>query len=194
MMSSGWSCTLCRTMFANRQNALKHLRTLHRPPLSRHRTYSNFWSSDHYQHRRLTSKYVMLSKDYVPDEYLKYIKEKKTSESKRKRHNESQKSDSSSSSASESANAVDNDCISTKSGWPNDPKDVSNIDGYEYFIGEHRVRIVRRENDSFEVCIGTDDCQSKWPCPQCKLPFRTPNGLATHLRYLYEGFWVHFYK
>lgn len=201
---NGWKCLLCETVIKARPNAMRHLRTMHRPlvhhrcnrcgicvrsdyDLRRHRITCVSRTSIQREIRRCTHRqsnrnYIMLPKMYHADDYLTYIKATEPNDTKR-----NQSIDSSPPPASEPANHED--CTSSATAvWPKEPREVSEVDGFQYFIGGHCVRVARRENDSFEVCIGLGALRREWPCPRCKLPFRTPEGLATHLRYLYDGF------
>lgn len=191
--SSRWRCILCETTFGTRANALRHLRTIHQPivhhrcsgcgicmktdyDLRRHKIACHPHSSRNSgvrrcNHRPSQRRYVMLPKNDVADDYLIHVRANGSIEDDDRRQ-ESDKP--SSSSCSESMNQDNIDCGPSS-------EFVSSNDSI-------RVRVARRENDSFDVCIGKGELQSHWPCPRCKLPFRTPQGLATHLRYMYEGF------
>lgn len=196
---SVWRCTLCqKTVVGTRWNALRHLR-IHKPiehhrcdrcgvcvrtsyNLRRHKTTcsathgSLHRNSMHCNHRR--TEYDTLPKNYVPDEYLICVEPKESKKNQK------------SACLSTAADSEDVDYTSTTSEsiGPKDSKEVGDNDVFQYFIGEQCVRVARRENDTFHVCVGMRDVQSEWPCPRCKLPFRTPQGLASHLGYLYEGF------
>lgn len=203
--SSGWRCILCQTMIGNRPNALRHLCTIHQPivhhrcsrcgicvktdyDLRRHKRHTCHTHSSRYRdvrhcnHRQSQHQYVMLPKNYVADDYLVYVR---TNESIGD-DNHRQESDESGS-CSELMNQDNTNCgLSSEFVWQNGPKDVNVVEEFQYIIDGHCLRVARRENDSFEMCIGKDELQSQWPCPRCKPPFRTPQGLVTHLRYMYE--------
>lgn len=196
---NGWRCSLCKTTIMSRSNAVRHLRTVHRPAphhrcnrcghcmqsnysLRRHKitcqTKGAFQRSFKHCHHHRIPKHSTLPKDYVPDEYLTYIK----GDEKNIQHVRA--------AISELSRQEDDvhSIPATDSISSDGPPDLSDSDCFEYVIGNQCVRVARRENDSFEICIGDANGRNQWPCPRCNLPFRTPLGLATHLHYLYDGF------